>query len=193
MFAFFTSRNSANGKSKGAFQLSLGFIVGVVFAIVLLSLAVVWIQGLIGDITIVTDDLTQEGKNKIKDAFRDVKTNFAIYPDEWELERGHSLKLLAGIINRHEDSSRHNFVINVFPQSPADNTWFNPNEFNTPLPTQFDSIVEFPITITPPASAPAGTYVFRIITCMDASFAQCSQLDDMNFGGSPQYLRVTLK
>jgi hypothetical protein len=193
MFAFFTSRNNAQSNSKGAFQLSLGFIVGVVFAIVLLSLAVVWIQGLIGDITIVTDDLTQEGKNAIRDAFKSTQTNFAVYPDEWELERGHSLRLLAGVINRHQDSSKHNFVVNVFPQTPADRTWFTETDFYTPLPTEFNAIVEFPITIEPPADAPAGTYVFRIITCMDTSFAQCSQIDDMNYGGSPQYLRVTLK
>jgi hypothetical protein len=177
---------------KGAIEMSIGFIVAIVFAVVLLSLFIAWMQGFFGQINVITDDLTQEASVRLKDTFRKTESNFAIYPNEWTLDRGHELKLLAGIVNRDSDSQRHNFVVNVIPTDPATANWFDTNDFNKPLPVEFGADVEFPITITP-TGALQKTYVFYIIACKDKSFSQCQTVNDQNYGGSPQYLRITMK
>ena len=177
---------------KGAIQMSIGFIVAIVFAVILLSLFITWMQGFFGQINVITDDLTQEASVKIKDTFRNTESNFAIYPNEWSLDRGHELKLLAGVVNRDPDSQKHDFVINIVPTDAATASWYDPNDFNQKLPTEFGASVEFPITITP-VGATAKTYVFYIIACKDKDFSQCQTLQDQNYGGSPQYLRITMK
>lgn len=181
----------SRGKQKGAFQLSLGFVIGVIFAIVLLSLAIIWIQNLMASMGGLTDDLMQEGGIKIRDAFKDTSTKFMVYPSEWSMERGKKLMLVAGIVNRATDSMSHTYVIKVFPQLPATLDWVNIFEYNVPLNTEFGGVVEFPITVTPPANIAAGTYVFRIAACEGRTYENC-RLEDMNYG-TPQYLRLTLE
>lgn len=179
-------------KKKAAIQMSLGLIVAVVFAVVLLSLAITWISDLIAQITKITDDLTAEAHEKIKEIFSQTDQRFAIHPQEWTLDRGHELKLLAGIINKEPDSLEHTFTVNVIPTRTEIASWVDDTEFKIPLKAQFNKVVEFPITITPASGAPAGTYVFYVIACIDKAFEQCSDTDSQNYE-SPQYLRITLK
>jgi hypothetical protein len=177
---------------KAAIQLSLGLIVAVVFAVVLLSLAITWISDLIAQITRITDDLTKEASEQIKEIFSKTDQKFAVHPQNWPLDRGHELKLLAGIINKEEDSQAHNFVVNVIPTRPETASWVDNTDFRNPLRAQFNKVVEFPITISPASGVPAGTYVFYVIACIDKSFEQCSDFDSQNFE-SPQYIRITLQ
>ncbi len=177
---------------KGAIQMSIGFIVAIVFAVILLSLFITWMQGFFGKINVITDDLTQEASTKIKDTFRKGESNFAVYPNDWTLERGHELKLLAGIINRDPDSQKHDFVINIVPADASTADWYDTNEFNKRLPTEFGADVEIPITIKP-VNPVAKTYVFYVIACKDKDFSQCQTLQDQNYGGSAQYIRITMK
>jgi len=177
---------------RGAIQMSLGLIVAVIFAVVFLSLAVVWVNDFMNQLTHVTEDLIKEGKTKIRETFSETDQKFDIYPKEWTLKRGEELKMVAGVINREPDSLPHSFVINVIPTKSETSSWIDNSEFNTPLTAQSGSILDFPITLTPPRTTPSGTYVFYVIACMDKSFGECSTPDDQNYE-SAQYVRLTLE
>ena len=150
-----------------------------------------------GSITVLTDDLLQEGSVKIRDTFKETSQRFDIFPHEWTLERGHELKMVAGIVNKEPDSAGHSFVVKVIPTRTSDpdtSLWIDDTEFRTPLPAQFNKILEFPITITPSSDAPAGTYVFYVIACIDDTYENCrNEQGYANIYESAQYLRVTLK
>lgn len=106
---------------KGAIELSLGFIVAVVFAVVLLSLAILWLNNLFPQLFSITDDLTQQAQSKIQETFQQTQNNFAIWPSKYDLVRTRELKMSAGIKNDAEDGQDHQFVINVIPAA-ASNT-----------------------------------------------------------------------
>jgi hypothetical protein len=175
---------------KAAIEMSLGLIVAVVFAVVLLSLAIVWIQGLIGDITGLTKDLTNQAQIKLRDTFATTTTNFAIWPTEAELKPREGIKLLAGIKNNAPDSRRHDFVINVVAAGASSSICpgGNVEDCDSPLDgvtlkeymerwvtvdrTVASIVVQTPayksITIQIPESgAPAGYYMFNVVTCYD--------------------------
>ncbi len=176
---------------KAAIQMSLGFIVAIVFAVVFLSLTIVWVNQFMSQITHTTDNLIGQAEVEINDVFATTDTKFSIYPKEWTLERGHELKMLAGVINREADSKSHNFVVNVIPTKPETAGWIDNSEFKLVQPVPFNNIGEFPITITP-TGATSGTYVFYVIACIDATYGQCSTMEQQNYQ-SPKYFRLTLK
>lgn len=178
---------------KGAIQMSLGLIVAVIFAVVFLSIGVIWIQGFMDDISGLTTNLIKEGKEKIRATFSETDQNFAVYPEEWELGRNEELKMVAGVINREPDSLPHKFMVNVIPTNPDTADWVNSAEFSQQLTADFNKVLDFPITINPRGGGTvpeAGTYVFYIIACIDTT--TCSSLDDQNYE-STKYVRFTLK
>jgi hypothetical protein len=183
---------------KAAMQMSLGFIVAIVFAVVFLSLAVVWVTQFMQSITPLTDDLIQDARVQIRDTFSRTDTKFSVYPQEWELDRNRVLKMLAGLINKEADSTTHRFVVNVIT-TPNEydvdtESWINRGEFSVQQPVPFNSVGEFPITITP-GSARTGTYTFYVIACMtdaDDYSGRCEEMEDQNYD-SPKYFRITLK
>jgi hypothetical protein len=177
---------------KAAIQMSLGFIVAIVFAVVFLSLAVVWVNQFMGQISPLTDDLIQDARVSIRDTFSKTDTRFSVYPQEWKLGRGATLNMLAGVINKESDSLQHRFAVNVIPTKPETASWIDDTEFRMVQPVPFNDVGEFPITITPEGSAPAGTYTFYVIACIDKSFEQCSTMNDQNYQ-SPKYFRIILE
>jgi len=106
---------------KGAFQLSLGFIIAVVFGIVMLTLLISWIQGTFTGIGGLTNDLTQQAQSSLRDAFRQTGSNFAVWPSQYELERGKGLRMSSAIENNAPDSLTHYFIVNVIPAAVSDN------------------------------------------------------------------------
>jgi hypothetical protein len=177
---------------KAAIQMSLGFIVAVVFAVVFLGLAVMWLNNMFPLFTGLTEDLIQQGKEAIEKTFRESDQSLAVYPQNRDVARGGTLKMVAGVQNNEADSAAHSFTVNVIATDPSTESWINRNEFSIPLTAQFRSITYFPITVTPPNDAPKGTYTFYVIGCIDKSWEQCQQPSDQNFE-SPQYFRITLK
>ena len=105
---------------KGAIELSLGFIVAVVFAVVLLSLAILWLNNLFPQLFSITDDMFQQAQTKIQETFQNSQNNFAVWPPKYDLARGRELKMAAGIENDASDSDTHRFVINVIPATASD-------------------------------------------------------------------------
>ncbi len=174
---------------KAAFQLSLGFIVAVVFAVILLSLAITWLNQIMGDIGGLTNDLTQKASQKLDDIFSETDQTFAVWPSEYTVKRGTTLKTLVGIINRQPDSQEHDFSIYVKSNNNVDD-WIDKSAFeNERFTVQFNKDLKIPITITPKRDAPKGTYTFWIYACIDTS--SCS---DSNYNyESPQYIRIILE
>ena len=84
-------------------QMSLGFIIAVVFAVVLLSLAIVWLRGMMENVSGLTVDLTQQARNELSDTFKQTRSNFAIWPTRQDMDRGETLILSAGVKNNDPD------------------------------------------------------------------------------------------
>jgi hypothetical protein len=199
---------------KGAIELSLGFIVAVVFAVVLLSLAILWLQGIIGNIGSLTDDLTQQAQSKLQETFQTTQNNFAVWPDRYNLDRGKELKLSSGIKNDAEDGQNHQFVINVVPAAASRGPCASGDigsctapggkslsEFmqnwvswdNQPGVIQINRVGYRTISVNVPPNAVAGTYIFNVIACMDMySYSECTS-QTLNWGGSAQQLTITVK
>jgi hypothetical protein len=197
----------------GAFQLSLGFIITVVFAIVLLSLGLTWLRTTIGGITTLTDDLTQQAQTNLRDTFRQTTNNFAIWPNEYELARGKELKFSAGIENDAVDGKTHKYVINVIPVAVSDNIcaggdvkkcpeveqemkkWLTYYRgIKTITPNYIDYI---PITVKPTENAKKGTYMFHVVCCYDKddkepSSDNCLPDSENIWGGSAQTLVLSI-
>ena len=178
---------------KGDFQMSLGFIIAVVFAVVLLTLAIVWLQGIIGDIGGVTNDLTQLARSELTETFHNTQRGFDISPRTYDLAAGKGVRLLAGIRNRAPDGRSHKFVINVIPSAASSNVCpgnnvaaCNPPEGSGTMSTYMRSWVTYDSLVTPvqiqeigfkditiktPRNAPQGTYIFKVVACYDGENA----------------------
>ncbi len=198
---------------KAAIQLSLGFIVAVVFAVVLLSLSLTWLQGIFAGFTGITNDLTQQAQNKLRQTFEETNSNFAIWPNRYDLKRGEELKMSAGIKNNAEDGLSHSFVINVIPATVSENVcdkdkltdcsapvggnlynymlhWVTWDKFSSVI--QINQVGYKTISIKPDSQAKLGTYIFNVVACKDMSnYQQCTQ-DTLNWGGAAQQLAITL-
>ena len=75
---------------KGAIELSLGFIVTVVFAVVLLSLAIVWLNSIFPTLFGITDDLFQQAQTQIQETFQKEYQGKRTY---WESDYGQLMKI----------------------------------------------------------------------------------------------------
>ena len=178
---------------KGAFDLSLGFIIIVVFAVVLLTLGITWLRGVVTGVTGLTDDLTQQASTKLQETFQQSSQNFALWPPSWSLERGKGIKMSAGIKNNAPDSQNHMFVINVVPTAVSSNilrnypgctsietcsitvegqnmllkdfmvSWVTWSK--APFVVERTQTGYSYITISIPQAAPSGTYMFGAVAC----------------------------
>ncbi|MBI4021123.1 MAG: hypothetical protein HY369_02685 [Candidatus Aenigmarchaeota archaeon] len=205
-------------RRKGDFQMSLGFIIAVVFSIVLLSLALTWLSGLIGGVVGLTDDLTQEAQSTLRDAFRGgTASSFAVWPSQYKLDAGKSLKMSAGIENDAIDGKDHKFVINVRPAIADQNVllakcgggetlcpvleadlkkWVT---FDFGVGTIAINEVGFKfIEIRPPGDAVKGTYIFNVVACYDElgsgtlTSASCTETSTNLWGGSAQQVIISV-
>jgi len=202
---------------KAAFQMSLGFIIAVVFAIVLLSLALTWLRGLIENVTGITTDLTQEAKGILRDSLKTTGSNFAVYPTQYSLEPDRGLRMSAGIENDAVDGNPHQFVINVVPAATSENVLVvnGCSDFDS-CPTlkqemvkwlTFDSsagtiqrneIGDKFIEIRPAADTVKGTYIFNVVACYDKVLGDtpisstCTQISDNIWGGSAQQFLISV-
>ena len=184
-------RRSKNSR-KGAFDISLGFIIIVIFAVILLTLSITWLRQFMTPLGTLTDDLTQDANNALRETFQKTTSSFAIYPSRHVIERGRALKMGAGIKNNAPDSQAHTYVINVIPTSVSNSVKTNiPGcSGNTPLATcqlngqsLYNEMVSWVtwtssdfrvltneytpqyITITPSDRAPAGIYQYQFVSC----------------------------
>ncbi|HDD46520.1 MAG TPA: hypothetical protein ENG42_03515 [Candidatus Aenigmarchaeota archaeon] len=207
---------------SGAIQMSLGFIIAVVFAIVLLSLAIWWLRGVIINISGLTTDLTQQARNELQRTFGGTGENFAIFPSSYELEAGKGIRMLGGIKNNAADGQDHRFVINVVPSAASPNvcpegdisecelaggggitleefmtSWLTWDK--TKKPIKIGQTGEFWLEIKTPANTPKGTYMFNVYACYDSG-GEVPRYDECNedtptdkIWGAEKQLVITVK
>lgn len=196
--------------------MSLGFIVAVVFAIVLLTLSITWLQQLIGNIGGLTDDLTQQAQAKIQETFQAQKTNFAVWPTQYAISSGNTLKMSAGILNNDPAGSNRIFALNVVPVASSicqTGQFESCTVKGTDMKSYMRNWVTFPdsaetvlvgttgyrfITITAPLDAPKGQYLFSVVACADVPkgtlpvSSTCTQTSSSLWGNSAS-LAITVK
>jgi hypothetical protein len=157
---------------KGAFQLSLGLIVSVVFAVILLSLAITWLTGMIGGIEQLTYQTSEVAQQRLLDQLSSSGTRVGIAaPDVTTWKSGDSGSFTLGI--RNEDVvNLQEFFVCIYCEncpSPDDNMdWFETFEKIIAQPAAKETV---PITIQPTAGT-TGTFLFRIVVNMGGGTIQ---------------------
>jgi len=190
---------NAIGK-KGAIELSLGFIVTVVFAVVLLSLAIVWVRGMFVNIGGIAVDMTVQARDEISKTFSETTSNFAVRPARPDVTRGTSLKVQAGVKNNDPSGKMLKYVINI--KAGNTNTKVTKEEM-TKWITQTTETAAGPnqiayrdVVITIPQSAETGAYMFDVFACASETaglnLATCDTTSS-NLWGVPQTLTVNVK
>jgi hypothetical protein len=210
-------------KRKAAFQMSLGFIVAVVFAVVLLTLSVTWVQDLFGGVVTLTDDLTQDAHNKLQEEFRSTSKNFAVWPSRRTQNAGTTVILSAAVDNDADDGETHEFLINIIP-SAASASVCPGGELDTCVSPAGDSLKEYmerwvtwdfgkravsintigfwDITVEVPSDVMKGQYMFNVIACWDEdedgnqmvpSVGSCEATAENIWGGSAQPLTIVIE
>lgn len=192
-------------KKKGAFQLSLGFIIGLVFAVILLTLSIMWIRGVFQGFSTMTDDLTQNARAQLANTFDYTQTNFDVSPAFYKLEPGRSVKLSAGVKNNDPSAQVHNFVIKVLPAA-ADYEIYTAEgcsdfESCTSLQEKMMRWVTYSkysrsanpndkeywdITIRFPNDVKRGSYVFDVVACADVPWDDCDRTSTNKWGRTKQ-------
>jgi hypothetical protein len=205
---------------KAAIEVSLGFIIAVVFAVVLLSLAIMWLRGMMSATTGLTTDLTSQARNELQRTFGGTGENFAVFPSQYELEAGNGIRLLGGIKNNAGDGRDHRFVINVLP-SAASNEVCPEGDIETcsgpdggrlsdymkkwvtwdhsPKPIKIGSTGEMWIEVKAPSNAVKGTYMFNVYACYDfggdlPAYTDCNaETETSKIWSTPKPLVITVK
>ena len=158
--------------------------------------------------------MTQQAQNKLRQTFEETNSNFAIWPNRYDLKRGEELKMSAGIKNNAEDGLSHMFVINIIPAAasksvcpggdvksclaPGGKTlyeymlhWVTWDTSSSVI--QINQVGYKTISIKPDSQAKLGTYIFNVVACKDMSDYQQCKPETLNWGGAPQQLTITLK
>jgi hypothetical protein len=158
-------------------------------------------------------DLGLQAHAKLQETFQMTQSNFAVWPDSFNLYRGGELKMSAGVKNNANDGQDHEFTINIVPANASINScasgdinscnvpggkslkdfmqdWVSWD--NQPGIVQINKTDLKAISVIVPQSAALGNYTFNIIACLDvSSYNECT-LQTSNWG-NPQRLTITVK
>lgn len=191
-------------KRKGAIELSLGFIVTVVFAVVLLSLAIFWLRNFFIGLEPLTVDLTQQAQSEIAKTFQNTDKNFAIWPSRYTIQPGKKLIMAAGIRNNDKEGKILYYVVSMKASSTDTtatledvNKWvLVPGTATKIDPT---SSATRDITLNIPSDARQGNYLFDVYACYDVSPggvgtpANCGIESGQKIWGSPQPVTIAVE
>ncbi len=188
---------------KGAIQLSLGFIITVVFAVVLLSLAIYWLRGFFTGLEPLTVDLTQQAQSEIAKVFQNTDKNFAIWPARYSVEPGNKLIMAAGIRNNDQAGRVLYYVINM--KATSTDSGENLDQVNTWVlvpgtATKIDpaATANRDLTLNIPSAAKQGNYLFDVYACYGESAEGAGtpsgcDINAANIWGSPQPVTITIE
>ncbi len=156
--------------AKGDFQMSIGMLVTVIFAVVLLALGIQFIMTQIGGITDLTEIMKQQAKEKLDESFKASDKKFTIYPPEWTVKPATKITVTAGIKNT--DTEDHQYAVGIsVEKEPVGVTkaevksWIKFVE--APQTIVFGDTSYMPIVIEIPKTAKKDSYFFRISACYD--------------------------
>jgi hypothetical protein len=188
---------------KGAIELSLGFIITVVFAVVLLSLAIFWLRSFFISLEPLTVDLTQQAQSEIAKTFQNTDKNFAVWPSRYTIQPSNKLIMAAGIRNNDKEGRDLYYVVNMKATSTdttADLAKINSDWVLVPgLATKVDasSSATRDMSLNIPSDAPQGNYLFDVYACYGTSATEAGEPSDCdiqssNVWGSPQPVTITI-
>ena len=180
---------------KGAFQLSLSFIIVIVFAVIVLALAISWIQGIFPTVTDLTHKVTDVATERLLDDLTTGSGRVGIAaPAVTAWKRGETGSYAIGVRNVYSDKDTR-FSMNVYLEEiGGDLAGRSVSSFVTDvqkwLTFSKDIFIEksssetSDLIIRPPADASTGIYMFRVVVCEAAS---CRDLNSGNLYGSAQF------
>ena len=153
---------------KAAFQMSLGMVVALVFAVVLLTLAIAWIQGMFSSIEDITYKVTDTAKDLMMSELASGSNKVGLAaPAMLEWGRGESGSFALGI--RNSESANQYFTMQIIIEqvNPSTNDFTKVTSgFVYPkdnlLVAPFESNA-FNVILQPSPDASPGHYLFRII------------------------------
>lgn len=162
---------------KGAIELSLGFIVAVVFAVVLLSLALLWLQGMFNPIKDITHKTTEIATQQLLTQLSTGNKKVGIAaPDVTTWRRGETGSFALGIKNDDVNNQKTYYPFVYLESLGGDlkdtpvtsiqtdvNKWISLNPITLPLdPNSKDTLA---VIIKPTGNAATGIYLFRACAC----------------------------
>jgi hypothetical protein len=161
---------------KAAIDLSLGFIVTVVFAVVLLGLALTWVSGIFTPLNQITYKVTDVAiQNLMKDMNTGNKKVGIAAPAVTTWKRGETGSYVLAVKNT-DVNQKHTFFANVYlenlggelsgtnPSTMSDvNGWITLSPTSLPLDPNDRDVIN--VIIKPVSNADTGIYSFRACVC----------------------------
>jgi len=147
-------------QKKADFQMSLGMIVALVLAVILLTLAIAWMQGMFGQISSITFQVTDTAKQAVIDEIASSGKKVGIAaPAVTKWKRGDTGAY--SIIVKNEDFViSKTYVINIVDQNHPDaSTWLT---YAKEIPIDAGGVLSVPLVIKPATNALPGIYYFTI-------------------------------
>ena len=167
---------------KGAFQLSVSLIVIIVFAVVLLSLSLGWIQGFFDQFGDITHQVNQQAIDKIiSDIESSGKTVGLASPGLKTWKKGDS-GLYSLVVKNNDDIDSLDVTYNIFLEEiggevaqsktvaqieTSVNSWITYSKNDNIAPTETK---ELKFTIKPPAGTDSGIYFFKVVVCENTGY-----------------------
>jgi len=174
-------------KKKGAFQLSLGLIVIVIFAVVLLSLALAWIQGVFVDVGGLTHTVTQEGIDRIIREIQASGENVGVAAPDLKTWKKGDAGVYQIVVRNTDDVSDLAVTANIFLeeiggyvgsqttvaaiQNQVNNDWLTYSKTHSVSPRGMSQVK---LAIEAPLGTTAGIYWFKVVVC-EGAFATSYQ------------------
>ncbi|MEE9323144.1 MAG: hypothetical protein V3U72_01235 [Candidatus Aenigmarchaeota archaeon] len=191
---------------KGAIQLSLGFIVMIVFAVILLSLAIVWIRGMMESVTWLTEQQIASAEAELAEVFEQQQTVFALSRtriDNPPAVRGKAYAIAIGFKNNLDSSKLASdntayFGADVSAIGGPSDTLSEYEGWIDCVPKSIwvekgDIVGRILCSFTAPSVTDAGTYTYMFEGCTSPTeiIGGCAGHD--KFGGAPLSLQIVIR
>lgn len=183
---------------KGAFQVSMGFIIAVVFAVVLLSLALSWLSGFMGQIGEVTHKVTDVARSELINKIAQTGATVGIAaPPVTSWNRGETGSFAIGVKNKFTDQSK-TFFMNVYLEqlggalagTQASTMQGEVDDWLTYSRTEFveaGGSVTSDLILKPDTAADSGIYKFRVLICENQPCTTLEATPETNIYGSESF------
>lgn len=192
---------------KGAIQLSLGFIVMIVFAVVLLSLAIVWLRGMMESISGLTETQIANAEAELAEVFETQQTVFALSRTTISnppATRGKAYAIAIGFKNNLDSSKLASDNTAYFTADvsaiggPDDDKLSEYGTWMKCVPPSIwvekgDIVGKIMCSFAAPQIADAGTYTYYFEGCTSSSEITGGCTGHDKFGGAPLSLQIVIR
>lgn len=170
---------------KGAFQVSMGFIIAVVFAVIMLVLAIGWLQGMFPGITQLTNQVSDIARQRLLDELAAGGKVSIAAPAVTAWGRGQTGSFALGMRNDDPSTSK-TFYINIeldtlggelsgqplASYATQSEAWLTYSKSLFLDPSAQGTV---DIIIRPATTANVGIYVFKAYVCDSGTAATCDE------------------